>query len=58
MEAICQLRLISTNTINICGVYNIDLNSIFILLSQIALLAIIFIQYDMTLGIERRKQQS
>lgn len=58
METICRIRLILPNTINICGLYTIDLKAIFVLLSEINLLAIIFIQNTIYMGIERGKEES
>lgn len=51
VDAICQTNLILSTNINIFGLFSIDLSSIFVLVSEITLLAIIFIQNDIALSL-------
>lgn len=51
VEAICQTNLILSSNINILGLFSIDLKSIFVLVSEIILLGIIFIQNDIAMSL-------
>ncbi|XP_065367019.1 putative gustatory receptor 22b [Calliphora vicina] len=48
VESVCLGRLLLRHNINICGMFNVDLSSLFAMIAQIILYTIILIQIDYT----------